>query len=355
MSLLNLSKFTGHAKTFFAWQIELTTRCPLKCRMCIREGAGRWHSKDMLLDNFKDISGYFSKAENIILQGWGEPLLYRNLIDAVRIVKEKGASAGFVTSGKGLNGNYIVELINAGVDFIGFSLAGATAKTHNSIRMNSDFEILLENIRFLNAVKKEKKIDKPRLHIVYLMLKDNIIDVPALVELAKYTGINDIILTNLIHVSNEWQEGQRVFSGRGRGVNEAHEEILQVAEAKAKKLKINLRQSSLSPVDVPVCEENPLRNLYISVDGEVSPCVYLYPPVPSPFKRIFCGNKFETEKASFGNIFRESFDIIWNSKEYAEFRGCFEKRLKNYKRLFPSGAENEPPVQCRTCHKMLGV
>ena len=62
------------------------------------------------------------------------------------------------------------------------SLAGATAKTHNSIRMNSDFELLLENIRFLNAVKKEKRLDKPKLHIVYLMLKDNIRDVPAIVE-----------------------------------------------------------------------------------------------------------------------------------------------------------------------------
>jgi MoaA/NifB/PqqE/SkfB family radical SAM enzyme len=228
------------------------------------------------------------------------------------------------------------------------------------------------------------------------MLKDNITDVPALVELAERIGINDIILTNLIHVTNEWQEGRRVFRcqhphpdpppsrgreelettitspspcgrGRGGGVNEAYEEILQVAEAKAKKLKINLRQPSLSPVDVPVCEENPLRNLYMSVDGEVSPCVYLYPPVPSPFKRIFCGNKFETEKASFGNIFRESFDIIWNSKEYVEFRERFMRRKRRFEEMYSpilnmerlrrleTTPLPEPPEQCRTCHKMLGV
>ena len=42
------------------------------------------------------------------------------------------------------------------------------------------------------------------------------------------------------------------------------------------------------PTDVSLCDENPLKNLYISSDGEVSPCVYLYPPLPSPFKRIFC-------------------------------------------------------------------
>ena len=56
----------------------------------------------MKLEDFRKISEYLSKAENIVLQGWGEPLLYENLIDAVRIVKEKGARPGFVTSGSAL-------------------------------------------------------------------------------------------------------------------------------------------------------------------------------------------------------------------------------------------------------------
>ena len=113
----------------------------------------------MKLEDFRKISEYFSKAENIVLQGWGEPLLYGNLIDAVRIVKETGARAGFVTSGSALQRELISELIDTGTDFIGFSLAGATAQTHNSIRRHSDFELLLENIRFLNALKKEKRLD----------------------------------------------------------------------------------------------------------------------------------------------------------------------------------------------------
>ena len=81
------------------------------------------------------------------------------------------------------------------------------------------------------------------------------------------------------------------------------------------KLKIRLKKPSLSAIDVPVCEENPLRNLYISADGEVSPCVYLYPPLPSPFKRIFCGKEYWMEKVSFGNIFRDPFSAIWNREQ----------------------------------------
>ena len=354
MGLPDLAGFMGYARPFFAWQIELTTRCPLRCRMCIREGAVNWQGRDMKLEDFRKISSYFSNVETIVLQGWGEPLLYTNLIEAVRIAREKGARAGFVTSGGNVERDFISELIDAGTDFIGFSLAGATAKTHNAIRLNSDFEVLVGNIRFFNEVKKRKKLDKPRLHIVYLMLKDNMADVPALVGLAKTSGIHDIILTNLIHINNEWQEGQRIFSCTDSPPKD-FETLIRTAETEAKKFKVNLRFPALRPADAPVCEENPLKNIYISSEGEVAPCVYLYPPVPSPFKRIYCGNTCDTEKASFGNIFREPFEKVWSNHAYAEFRSCFEKRLKNHKGLSPADTKKEPPALCRTCHKILGL
>lgn len=118
---------------------------------------------------------------------------------------------------------------------------------------------------------------------------------------------------------------------------------------------------------VPVCEENPLRNLYISVDGEVSPCVYLYPPLPTPFKRIFCEHEYQVEKLSFGNVFKGRFHTIWNNKKYTEFRKCFMLRKKKYEEIYSFHWEierlkklkdmllPEPPEQCKSCHKILGV
>ena len=289
--------------------------------MCIREGAKDWHSSDISINDFRKISTCFKDVENVILQGWGEPLLHKNLIDAIKLVKEKGCKAGFVTSGKGLTHDYISEILNTGIDFIGFSFAGATANIHNSIRVNSDFEMLLNSINTFNEINTDHKLKKTKLHIVYLMLKDNITEVPALIELAGDLNIKEVFLTNLIHVANEWQDKQKVFSCRNGDADiEQYEELMREADIKARELKINLRRPSLSAQDVPVCEENPIVNLYISVDGEVSPCVYLYPPVSSPLKRIFCGNECHIEKLSFGNIFKEQFKNIWMRKEYAEFR-----------------------------------
>lgn len=369
-------------KPFYAWQIELTTRCPLKCRMCVRSGFKDWHSGDMSYDNFKKLTPYLKDVERVVLEGWGESLLHKNLTEIIRLVKAEGPEVGFITSGKGLDKAYISELINAGVDFIGFSLSGGSPRTHNFIRVNSDFEVLLQDIKTFNEIKAGRKLKKPKLHIVYLMLMDNIFEIPSLIGIAKSIGIEDIILINLIHVSSEWQEKQRVFTcfkspqppfskGEQEGVirrdtNGEHGEILKEAETKAGELKINLKLPSLLPTEVSVCEENPLKNLYISTDGEVAPCVYLYPPVSSPFKRIFCGAERQVKKLSFGNIFSESFSDIWNKREYMDFRKCFMLRrerggqppLSAYMgsiRRKETSALPKAPDQCTTCHKMLGV
>jgi MoaA/NifB/PqqE/SkfB family radical SAM enzyme len=148
--------------------------------MCIRDSATKWHAGDMNIADFKKLAPHFKNVEAIILEGWGEPLIYPELIRAVKIVKEYGSRAGFVTSGWGLNRDSIRDLIHAGLDFIGFSLAGATYETHNRIRINSDLQTVLNTLKDFHQIKKEEKLERPRLHIVFLMLRDNLIEIPLL-------------------------------------------------------------------------------------------------------------------------------------------------------------------------------
>lgn len=321
----------------------------------------------MPIDDFRSLELYFRNVENVVLQGWGEPLLYKDLIEAIRIVKGAGSHPGFVTSGWGLNRDYISDLIKGGVDFIGFSLAGATSETHNAIRINSDLPSILQAIEEFNKLKADLKLERPRLHIVFLMLKDNLEEIPLMLDLAKRVGVEVIVLINLVQVTNEWQNSQKVFSCGGKDDKAISEE----AEIKAKELRIELRKSFLSPQTLAVCEEDPMRNLYISVDGEVAPCVYLYPPTPSPIKRIFCDSDRSIEKVTFGNIFAEPLDHIWNSARYAAFRECFRTRAKSFQDTYSFSASiamntehlrrsggtalPAPPEPCKTCHRMLGI
>jgi MoaA/NifB/PqqE/SkfB family radical SAM enzyme len=352
-------------RPFSAWQIELTTRCPLQCKMCIRMESAKWQSQDMGFEDFKKILPYLKDVETVVLEGWGESLLYKDLPQCIRLVKREGSQVGFVTSGMGLTRNRISELIEAGLDFVGFSISGTTPETHDAIRVNSHLPEILNVILLFHEEKKLQGLFRPKMHLVFLMLKDNINEVPLIPSLAKEIGIEEVVLTNICHMIDTWQERARVFDWE-KGKN-PYEEIVKQAEGNARKLNIRLKRPSLSTIDVPVCEENPLGNLYISVDGEVSPCVYLYPPLSFPFKRIFCGKEYWIEKVSFGNIFRDPFPTIWNRGDYEQFRNRFIERKKSFRDLYFSLLDSlkmktsegyllpEPPEPCKTCHKILGV
>jgi MoaA/NifB/PqqE/SkfB family radical SAM enzyme len=352
-------------KPFSAWQIELTTRCPLQCKMCIRRESADWQYQDMPLEDFRKILPYLAEVETVVLEGWGESLLHKDLSQCIRLVKKEGSQVGFVTSGMGLTKHRVTELIEAGLDFVGFSISGVTPETHDAIRVNSHLPEVLNAIRLFHEEKARLGSLRPKIHVVFLMVQDNIEEVPSVPSFAKEIGIEEVVLTNICHTINAWQETQRVFVWES--VRNKYEEIVKQAEANARKLSIRLKRPSLSAIDVPLCEENPLGNLYISAEGEVSPCVYLYPPLPSPFKRIFCGKEYWIKKASFGNIFRDPFSAIWSCSDYEEFRSHFIKREKEFRELCFSlwdsprlkksqgNALPEPPGLCKTCHKILGI
>ena len=352
-------------KPFGAWQIELTTRCPLLCKMCIRSETNEWQYRDMPLENFKKILPYLKEVETVVLEGWGESLLHKDLTECVRLVKKEGPRAGFVTSATGLTKERVSELVEAGVDFVGFSIAGATPATHDAIRVGSHLPELLEAVRFFREAKQHLQLSTPRMHLIFLMVKDNAHEAPLVPSLAKEAGIEEVVITNLCHTINPWQETQRVFTWDNRPSR--YEEVVEQAKTNAQQLNIRLTTASLSASTVPVCAENPLRNLYISADGEVSPCVYLYPPLPSPFTRIFCKKEYRTDKISFGNVFTTPFPALWNSSAYRAFRDRFLQRERRYRescfsllqnptlQKLQEGAYGEPPEPCRTCHKILGI
>jgi MoaA/NifB/PqqE/SkfB family radical SAM enzyme len=352
-------------RPFSAWQIELTTRCPLRCKMCIRTESPDWQYQDIPLEDFKKLLPYLKDVETVVLEGWGESLLHKDLSQCIRLVKKEGPQVGFVTSGMGLTESRVAELIDAGLDFVGFSISGTTPETHDAIRVNSHLLQLFNVIRLFHEEKKRLGLLRPKMHLVFLMVKDNILEVPSVPLFAQEAGIQEVVLTNICHCINVWQEKNRVFIWES--AENEYEKIVKQAEANARKLDVRLKRPSLSAIDIPVCEENPLRNLYISAEGEVSPCVYLYPPLPSPFKRIFCGKEHWIEKVSFGNIFRDPLSAIWNRENYEQFRDRFIERGKTFKKLYaslwdsPSMRDTQsnflphPPESCKTCHKILGI
>ncbi|MEF8824547.1 MAG: radical SAM protein [Desulfohalobiaceae bacterium] len=97
-----LRKLFPFRPRFHAWQIEVTSRCGLRCPSCFHNRKDT-ERQDLPWEHLQRLKPHLDRVDNVILQGWGEPLLYPYFPEALELVASRGPSSGFVTSGYGLN------------------------------------------------------------------------------------------------------------------------------------------------------------------------------------------------------------------------------------------------------------
>ena len=370
-----LAKFKARKRPFLSFQIEPTSRCQLKCVMCPKTAFhDEWKAGDMPLPVFEKISRYFHLVRDVHLQGWGEPLLYPELLAMVRMARAKGCQVSLTTNGVLLTPDRSETLIKEGLDIIAISLAGASKDAHEAIRCGSHFDTLLTNVKTLAQLKAKLKSKTPKVVFSYLMTKTNIEELADAVRLAREIGVNELVANNLDYCPTEVQDDLRVFSCHG--TDSRLQRILEEAEKEARGIKLPFRCYPLEMEEVIMCELNPLQIVFFSHDGSVSPCVYLNLPKAGSIPRIFCGSYHEIPRICFGNVAKKDFIEIWNSPEYTEFRKVYQNRLdvfeKTYGHMGPfttdrheleeaekilkNGLSRNPlPGGCHTCYKAYGI
>jgi len=328
----------------------------------------------MALSTYKRLSKYFDYVKDIHLQGWGEPLLHPDLFDMIQIAKAKGCSVSLTTNGILLTQNISERLIREGVDIIAISISGAFKETHEHIRLGSHFETFIKNIRTLSDLKEMMGSKTPRLVLSFLMTKTNIAELSEAVNLAKYTGINELVAINLDYTPAPIQDDLKAFLCDGAPQN--FYGFIEQAKKRAADLQLPFRVYPLEMEEVVMCELNPLQIIFISHDGCVSPCVYLNMTKRGLIPRIFSGSHYEVQRLCFGSIPKNDFMKIWDSNDYKNFRGIYINRLyllrkiysdfeygiktvgkiKGVERLLKNVMANHPvPHVCRTCYKAYNI
>ncbi len=137
---------------------ELTSFCNLRCIMCPKT-----YSSDrnihMDIDLFKkcirEIQDYGSMVRFI---GYGEPLLYKHILEAIGIVKEAGILLHITTNGHLIDDRIIEELIDNQVDSIIFSFQGLTPEEYCLMRNTGlkQYKNLITNIQKLHEERSRR-------------------------------------------------------------------------------------------------------------------------------------------------------------------------------------------------------
>ncbi len=147
--------------------LELTTRCNLKCIMCIHS-SNPPKSEDMPLELAKEIIDEFASKGglSIKLVYLGEPFLYKHIFEVIKYAKDKGIIDTMIaTNGTLLNDEKSIKLIESGLDFIIFSIDSRYSEIYEQIRIKGNLDKVKRGLISLNIQKQRLQSKTPRIQV----------------------------------------------------------------------------------------------------------------------------------------------------------------------------------------------
>ena len=310
--------FPSLIKRPYKLETEVSSVCPRRCVLCEHT---HWKEKDWLLSlkEFKHILNEFPNLKWINMTGEGSAFMNKDYMKMIKHAREKNVSVNFVDEFEFINEKKARELIELGVNSIWISMDGATKETYEKIKVGCDFELALKNIRNFLRIRKELGSPLPYIGFRYIVTTLNVHELPQFVE--------------LIHSLGDLGEGSRVefvglltFKEIEYLYTEIPDEVLNETMKKAKELGVRVsfaHSSNVPPMKRCAAWAEP----YIMMEGYVLPCCAILMANRRPFLR----------EHSFGNIFEQSFDEIWNSERYRKFRDLVPRN------------KGEVPILCAGC------
>ncbi|NLB00943.1 MAG: radical SAM protein [Methanomicrobiales archaeon] len=115
---------------------NITNRCNLLCSHCyIRAGPGREREDELTTEEgLRLIDDLAAMRVPLLLFSGGEPLVREDFWDLAGHAKERGLTTTLSTNGTLITPAVARRLLDAGVEYAGVSLDGATAETHDGMR-----------------------------------------------------------------------------------------------------------------------------------------------------------------------------------------------------------------------------
>lgn len=303
-------------------QVEVTTHCNAHCVYCpVTLLRDKWRGRHLSREMFSRLIPVFRRARLVYLQGWGEPLLHPDFFEMARMAHYCGCHVGVTTNGILLNDIKASRMVDAGIHFVAFSLAG-TNNAQDTIRVGTSLEGVLHAISRLTEAKSRAGSKFPIIHVAYLALRSRLQDVRELPNLLEGLGVAEVIISSLDYVLDPKLETEVIRPQTREEAEQLRELFSRVArEGRRRNLRVYARFPSVDELLGP-CPENVGRAAVVSAAGEVFPCVFLNQPNPRS------GDYYSMlGPRGFGNIGELSFADIWRSTPYRSFRQAHEKGL----------------------------
>jgi len=182
--------------------VETTTRCNLQCSMCMKQTVGSGLVEgDLSMETFKALEPVFPTAESLVLSGIGEPLLSRRLEEFIRLARRsmpRDSWIGFQSNGLLLDEKRAISLMEAGLDRLCLSLDSVSPETFRVVREGGELQDIDRAFAALNQARKTCCRPDFRIGIEFVVMRDNLAELPATLRWAASRGANFAIVTHLL-------------------------------------------------------------------------------------------------------------------------------------------------------------
>jgi MoaA/NifB/PqqE/SkfB family radical SAM enzyme len=301
-------------------QVEITSYCNADCVYCphtaYRKG---WQNRYLPLKSFQNLIPALSKSNLIYLQGWGEPFIHPDFMDMLRLSKKAGCRVGSTSNATLLNESMIEKMVAAGLDVIGFSLAGIN-KQNDRIRKGTSIEKVLKCIETIHRVKKRLGTRRPMIHIAYMLLHSGLTDLEQIPTFLADIGADQTVISSLSLIVNRDLAAEAMLASSKEEYLDLKGRLQSARDLSLKK-GVEVHFHVVTPFKAEIdCSENIQRALVVGSDGAVSPCVFTQIPTSGPNAFFYNGQKQLQQNLSFGNINEKQINHIWHAKDYKRFR-----------------------------------
>jgi radical SAM protein with 4Fe4S-binding SPASM domain len=261
--------------------IEPANFCNLGCPTCPVGNGQITKAKGLMkFEDFKkvidEVGGYLY---HLTLWNWGEPFLNRDLPKMIAYARAKGIYVATSTNGHFLTPETAEAIIDSGLNELIIALDGLSPETLSVYRINSDFAKIVEGIKNVVRIKKERGRQHPVIELQFIVMKHNEHELPRLNDFAKELGLDKVVIKTF---------GSQLDLDRVSEFAPANKEVSRYGK------ELRKRNSCL----------NVWRAMNVNYDGNAVPCCY------DPF-----------EKFKVGNVLTDGgVDSVWHGKRFVNFR-----------------------------------
>lgn len=309
-------------------QLEPTSKCNLSCTTCLKgQPEFTWIERELDFSILTRLAAQNSSLKAVHLQGWGEPLLYTKLFQAITYLKDKNITTSFTTNGTRLDKKLADKICKSGIDSVTFSMAGGSSQVHDPLRGVGSYKKLITGTNNLLQARLKSNHQALKIAISYLLTPQTVKELPKVIRWCRKNKIDKLATVHLTQAASDTQANLQYLHLHKPFRVKLHRAWMN-ALAISGKFDFTLR--SYAPSLTPVCDKYPGQSLFISAAGEVSPCVFLNPPIEKGIVwQKDCQNSFQ-EPVIFGSLHHSSLQEIIDTDGYKEFMQPFEKRLEFY-------------------------